>query len=271
MQLRWHELGDVALPVLSFGVPHGVPVLLLPGLTDGLAPISDPHARAQLREPPGDLQRRYRVHVVSHRFPATAPLTTRMLAQDAATLLERLVDRPAVLVGHSMGGMVAQHLAADRPDLVERIVLSCTVARADDGVREVVARWSALVTARRWRDFYADAITSSYTGSDRLRRRVALRVLPLPRPSDELRARHLALAEACATHDATARLGAIEAPTLVLAGGRDEVTPPHHAEELAAGLPDATLEIWDPYGHGLPEQAAGRFGRRLVRFLERRE
>ncbi len=269
MELDWYELGDVAAPVLSSGAADGRPVLLLPGLTDGLAPITDPAARAQMADPPADLLEDHRVHVISHRFPTTPPLTTRVLALDAATLLERLAGgRPAVLVGHSMGAMVAQHLAADRPDLVDRLVLSCTVGRADDRFREVLARWDVLVRAARWRAFFADAIDSSYTGSDRLRRRVAQRVLPLEPPPPELQARHLALSEACATHDALERLAAVQAPTLVLAGARDEVTGPHHARELAAALPGATVEVWDGLGHGLPEQARTRFGRRLRRFLE---
>lgn len=268
MDLVWHEVGEVAAPVLSFGACDGRPVLLLPGLTDGLAPITDPAARAQMADPPVDLLEDHRVHVVSHRFPATTDLTTRVLARDAADLLERLADRPAILVGHSMGAMVAQHLTVDRPDLVDRLIMSCTVGRTDDGFRRVLARWETLVRTARWDAFFADAVDRSYTGSDRLRRRVAQRVLPLEPPSAELQARHLALSAACATHDALDRLGTIDVPTLVLAGARDEVTGPDHAAQLATAMPRAIVEVWDGVGHGLPEQARTRFGRRVRRFLE---
>jgi pimeloyl-ACP methyl ester carboxylesterase len=158
--LDWQDLGDVRVPRLTFGARDGRPVLLLPGLTDGLAPITDPRSRELLADPPLDLLDRHLVHVVSHRFPAVPPLTTRVLALDAANLLERVADRPAVIVGHSMGAMVAQHLAADRPDLVDRLVLSCTVGRADDGFRAVLARWEVLVRAGRWREFFATRSTA---------------------------------------------------------------------------------------------------------------
>jgi pimeloyl-ACP methyl ester carboxylesterase len=268
VELTWWSRGEVRLPVVSVGDEAATPVLLLPGLTDGLAPLTDPDARAQMASPPPALAGDLRVHVVSHRFPAGPDVTTRMLAADAAALLEDLVDRPVILVGHSMGAMVAQHLAADRPDLIERMVLSCTVGRADDGFRRRLAEWETLVRARRWEAFYTAAIDRSYTGSAWLARRVAQRVLPTRSPSDELRTRHLALSAACASHDALDRLADVDVPTLVLAGEQDEVTAPHHARELAEALPDATVEIWAGLGHGLPEQAAGRFGRRLLRFLE---
>jgi pimeloyl-ACP methyl ester carboxylesterase len=268
VELAWEQLGDVRVPRMSFGAADGRPVLLLPGLTDGLAPITDERARAQLSDPPGDLLERHHVHVVSHRFPTTPALTTRTLALDAAALLEHLADRPAVVIGHSMGAMVAQHLAADRPDLVHRLVLSCTVGRADGGFLDVLARWEALVRAERWRDLFVEAIDRSYTGSDRLRRRVAQRVLPVEAPAPELRDRHLALTGACRSHDALDRLDAVAAPALVLAGARDEVTGPHHALELGQALPRATVEVWDGVGHGLPEQLRRRFSARVRRFLQ---
>ena len=117
-------------------------------------------------------------------------------------------------------------------------------------------------------DFSVDAIDRSYTGSAWLSRRVAQRVLPVKTSPPELRDRHLVLSAAGATHDALDRLGAVTAPTLVLAGAVDQVTGAHHAWELADAFPAATVEIWDGLGHGLPEQAAGRFGRRVRRFLE---
>lgn len=268
VELTWHQVGDVAQPVVSLGAPSGHPVLLLAGLSDGLAPLTDPDARAQMASPPLDLLDEFHVHVASHRVPMPAEPTTAQLARDAAALLQRLAERPATLVGHSMGAMVAQHLAAQRPDLVARMVLSCTVARADDTFRAALTAWAEPVRDGRWRDVYVGAIDRSYTGSAWLSRRVAQRVLPLKRPSPELAARHLALTHACATHDALDRLAGVEVPVLVLAGARDQVTAPHHAHQLAAALPNATLEVWDGVGHGLPEQAASRFDRRVRRFLD---
>jgi 3-oxoadipate enol-lactonase len=264
---RWVEVGQLRFPVLEMGARGGSPAVLVPGLTDGLMPVSSPATRELLGDAPLPMDR-FHCLMISHRHPAEAPLTTQQLAHDAAALLEQLLDRPAWLFAHSMGAMVAQHLAVDRPDLVAGMSLSASLARADDAFRRVLARWEVLVGARRWRDFALDALTTSYTGSELLRRRIALRVTDVPTYDDDLVDRHRALTTACATHDASDRLGRIRCPTLVMAGSRDEVCPPHHAEELADGVPGAQLEIFDGLGHGFPEQAPERFARRVLRFIE---
>jgi pimeloyl-ACP methyl ester carboxylesterase len=264
---RWIEVGQLRFPVLETGTPDGPPAILVPGLTDGLAPVSSPIARQLLRDAPLPMQR-FRCLMISHRHPAQGALTTRQLAADAAGLLDELLDRPAWLFAHSMGAMVAQHLAVDRPDLVAGMVLSATLPRADDAFREVLGRWETLVLERRWREFALAALTASYTGSELLRRRISLRLTAVPTYDDELVARHRALSAACASHDAADRLTDVRCPTLVLSGERDEVCPPHHGEALAASVPGAAYELFEGLGHGFPEQAPRRFARTVLRFVE---
>ncbi|MBW3621228.1 MAG: lysophospholipase, partial [Actinobacteria bacterium] len=107
----------------------------------------------------------------------------------------------------------------------------------------------------------------SYTGSDRLRRQLALRLSAAP-ALDEHVARHLALSHACRTHDASGVLPAITAPTLVLAGAEDPLARPARAEELAGAIPDARLLVLPGLAHGFPEQAGRRYARHIARFLD---
>jgi 3-oxoadipate enol-lactonase len=264
---RWVSLGAVHLPYLEVGDPAGRPVVLVPGLTDGIAPVTAPLARAMLADVPLPILR-YRGLALSHRFPAEAVLTTRELAADLAAALDLLVDEPAVLVCHSMGGMVAQHLAADRPDLVAAMILSATVPQADTVLRRVLADWARVVRVGDAAAYAQLAIAASYTGRERDRRAALVVADPPPALPAEAIARHLALSHACATHDALERLAAIRAPALVLAGEHDPVAPPHQGERLAAGIADASFQVLPGLSHGFPEQDPEGFTALATRFLD---
>jgi pimeloyl-ACP methyl ester carboxylesterase len=211
---------------------------------------------------------RYHGLVVSYRDPVAPGVTTVTLAEDLAQVLRALLDRPAVLVAHSLGGMVAQHLTARAPELVAGLVLTACPDRAGPDLRAVLARWDAWLAAGQHARFRRDAIVTSTTGPARrahLELDAASTVSP---PSPQQIARHLVLSAAAAGHDATEVLSTIDAPALVLAGGRDEVVHPARSRALAHALPNATIELYDDLGHGFPEQARGPFQARVARFLD---
>lgn len=268
-----HEAVPVAVPgadgssaVLEVGAATGRPVVLVPGLSDGLAPVDDPAARALYASMPLPLDRT-RGLIVSYRHPVRPGVTTRDLAIDLAAVLRDQVGGPSMIVAHSLGGMVAQHLAAAAPELVAGLVLTACPDRADRRLREVLARWDGWLAAGDHARFRRDAIVSSVTGDARrahLQLDAAATIAP---PTPARVARHLALSAACAGHDATSVLASIRAPALVLAGGRDAVVAPQRSRALAAGILDAQYEEFADLGHGFPEQARGPFQARVARFL----
>ncbi|HSK22289.1 MAG TPA: alpha/beta hydrolase [Egicoccus sp.] len=269
MELRWVEAAGRRAPVLVDGLETAPPAVLVPGLSDGLAPVSLPETRRLLGSAPLPMQR-FRCLVVSYPDPVadgTRPPSTEALAGQVAHLLDGLIDRPAWLFAHSMGAMVAQHLAAARPDLVAGMVLSAGTARADDRLRDVLADWRCAVEARDWHRFARLAIDASYTGAERARRRLLLRLSPPAGHPDDRVARHVALTAAALAHDATAVLGDVRCPTLVLSGEHDPLCPPEAGRALADRVRGARFEVMTGLAHGFPEQAPSRFARRVVAFL----
>jgi len=150
---------------------------------------------------------------------------------------------------------------------VSTVELAADVVAFIEAFANRIERWDELVAAGRWRDFYRDAIAASYTGSELLRRRVALRVLGA-KPVPHLVDRHRALAMACLRHDSRPTLGDVAAPTLVLAGARDAVVPAHASRALAEAIPNGTFVTLDHVAHGFPEQSPHRTYREVARFLD---
>ena len=187
------------------------------------------------------------------RSPAPWRLTSiPELAGDAVRLLDALGLDSAHVYGLSMGGMVAQEMAIRFPDRVRALVLGGTThggpravlpspkVAAALGTRGAPARLRAELVGRalfseRFRAEHPDLV------------RAHLRDLGQHRSSVRGLTSHW---WASVYHDTRARLGRIVAPTLVLHGGADELTPVENARRLAALIPDATLAVVEGAGHG---------------------
>jgi pimeloyl-ACP methyl ester carboxylesterase len=172
-------------------------------------------------------------------------LPPRLTLEDATRWLADRLDEPAHLVGHSMGGLIAARLAADRPELVERLVLIAP-AGASPGTR--LAHVAPLVrTVRRSSPWFVATLA-----------RDALRTGPfrLWRAAGEV-------LEA----DLRAHLEDISAPTLVVWGGRDRLFPPALGEVFRAEIRDATLVVLEGAGHVPMFDASDELSRELADFL----
>ena len=175
------------------------------------------------------------------------------LAADAATLLRRLGLDAAHVYGISMGGMVAQELALRFPERVRGLVLAATTP---GGPRALPPAAGELARGR-------------WLFSPEFRREHPERVRELLRYF-ELRPSALwAHWWATVYHDTVSRLGAIQAPTLVMHGGADALSPVGNARLLAARIPDAEVEILPGAGHAFPLERPRESFERVAEFLDR--
>lgn len=217
----------------------GVPVLLIAGQATGMrgwGPFADALAHD------------FRVIVYDHRGIGEsgegdpARYSTRAFAEDAVAVLDAAGVAAAHVVGHSMGGRVAQWLAADHPERVRRLVLIATSSGDRTATRRDPGALADLLSGDRGRMlplFFDAAWAEAHPGDvDRFFTRTA------SRPA--LRG-HFA---ASRDHDGSAVLDRIRAETLIVHGRHDALTPAAHGQLLADRIPRASLLDFDAR-HGL--------------------
>ncbi len=263
-RLRLDE--DASLPFAEFGARTGSPLVIVPGIAEGLRPVG--RVGAVLAAVfYGDFDA-FRVIVPSRRVPMRMGVTTEQMADDLAALLETVAG-PAVVHGISMGGFIAQHLAVRHPHLVERLVLGATVAHVDANTASIVDRWERLARQARWAEFQRDMLETVYTGQMPRRYRLiaaanrrGIRLMPGPLCSE----RFAAQCAAARRHDARMVLGQIRCPTLALGGTEDIVTRPDRMRELVEAIPGARLVLLHGAGHGAFEQRKPEWDAAVLEF-----
>ena len=227
-------------------------LLMLPGVGDGLTTVKGlavPFALMYRR-----LARDFTVYVFSRRVHLPRHMTTRDMAEDVNEAMEKLGLAGAAVVGVSQGGMIAQWLALDHPDKVAKLVLTVTLSRSNDTVREAVALWSDMARRGDYKGIMLDTAERSYTPRRVRRARLTYALMGnLGKPKSF--ERFLIQAESCLTHDAYDELGRIACPTLVIGGTEDKIVTGAASEEIAAQIPGSELYMYDGLSHGLYEEA----------------
>ena len=225
-------------------------LVMLPGLSDGLRTV------AGLARPLALSYRAFAADFTVYMFSRAASSkkqTTREMAADLGAALTELFTFPVCLLGVSMGGMVAQYLALDFPELAEKLCLTVTAARPNDTIRQVVGSWTDYARQGDYRSLMLDTAEKSYTPA---RARLYSLVYRLPDPPGRPQSfdRFLGQAEAILTHDAAAELPHIACPTLIIGGGEDRIVTAEASRELSALIPGSRLYIYEGLGHAAYEE-----------------
>jgi 3-oxoadipate enol-lactonase len=241
-RIAWHERGPV-----EPGAP-GEPVLMIMGLGAS--------SRLWYRLAPW-ISKRHRTILLDNRGTGDSPpirsrLTMASMASDALSVLDEAGVDSAHVIGASMGGMVAQHIALDHRDRVRSLVLACTTP----GGRSGLPPWRLLAASalrpflgsRRTFPLVAPVLYASKTRADRpdrIRQDLDRRIQDNTSPTTVY-----AQMGAITGHDTRRRLPELAGlPTLVVHGLEDSLIPPDRGRDLARLIPGAQLQLIPSCGH----------------------
>lgn len=258
------EIGGTTMDYIRFGSGKRN-LIMLPGLGDGLQTVKGTALPMALmyREFGTD----FTVYMFSRKNTLPEGYTTRDMAKDQAEAMELLGIGQADIFGVSMGGMIAQWLAIDFPEKVDKLVLTVTCARPNPILTESVEEWVALAKQGNHAAFMESNLRRIYS-EDYYRKNKwmvpLLGLLTKPKTYD----RFFCQAQACLAHDAYENLHQIKATTLVMGGEKDLALGGDASVEIAAAIPGAELRMYPQWGHGLYEEEK-MFNQTLRCFLAR--
>jgi pimeloyl-ACP methyl ester carboxylesterase len=198
--------------------------------------------------------------MVTRRF-GPEQYTLSDMAEDAAVLLRELGVAPAHVVGASMGGMIAQTLAAEHPEAVRSLVsIMSTSGNRWRGQPAVAVYRYLLQPPPRDRDGYIERSAAVFglvgsTGFDRDEQYVRERAARSFDRGYDRQAGGRQLGAILASGDRTKALKRIEAPTLVIHGTVDKMVRPSGGRATAKAIPGARLLMIEGMGHDLPRGA----------------
>ena len=200
---------------------------------------------------------------------AGQPYAVAELAADAAAILEALGVARAHVVGVSMGGAVAQELALRYPERVGRLVLLSTYTSSDERGATILGSWLHLQRALPRDDYFRAIYPWLYTVEDYAVPGLVESVLEytLRERSSQSESAYARQMAAALSHKTVGRLAAIRAPTLLLFGEDDSLTPLRFARSLAAEIPDVRLQTFPRTGHSLLWTRTAEVGAAIRQFL----
>ena len=207
----------------------------------------------------------YRVYLLDYRRELPPGFSVRQMAGDAAAAMRRLGIRDAAVQGVSLGGMIAQYLAIDAPELVGKLMLGSTLSRQTKKTRRVFEEWAYLARSGDRRGLQ-DSITGKVYSPDYVKTYRAAFDAQADSFTPEEMERYARLCEACIGFSAYDELGAIRCPVLVLGSWRDRTLFPEGSVTLARRL-KCGLYLYAGYSHAVYDEAPD-YRRRLMDFLK---
>lgn len=253
---------NTKMDYIRFGTGERI-LIMLPGLGDSLRSMKGTALPMALmyRIFAGD----FTVYAFSRKNKLEPGTTTRDMARDQMLAMEQLGIERADIFGVSMGGMIAQHMAIDYPERVNRLILAVTSARPNPILAESVGEWIACARRGDHTAFMDSNVQRIYSEGYYRRNKWLIPVMgKITKPASY--ERFFVQADACLSHNAYSNLDKIQSPTLVIGGEQDKTLGGEPSREIAAAIPGARLRMYQQWGHGVYEEAKD-FNQVIIDFL----
>ena len=211
--------------------------------------------------------REYKVFIFDHKEHINENYEISDMVEEIAYCIKKLNIDKVDVVGVSQGGMIAQLLAIDYPDIVDKLVLVATTSRNNSTTNKVVDRWIVLAENGKLQELQKNMIETVYSKRYIAKNKwLSILVQILFKPKLNQLDRFIVLARSCLKFDVSDKLDKIQAKTLVIGAALDQVIPVGFSNELAKKINCQKL-IFENSGHAVHQEVSD-FNRTVLNFLK---
>lgn len=240
------------------------PLVILPGLSvQRVLP-----AAAAIQQRYALLEKEFTIYLFERRQELPPVYSVQDMARDTAKAMQALGLRKVCLFGASQGGMMAMLIAAQYPQLVERLALGSTACRVDEARFAAIRAWLAYAAAGDSEGLYLSFGEKVYPAAFFEKYRDAFVTMAKSVTQEDL-ARFTILAAGTEGFDASEQLARLTCPVLLLGSSDDGVLGADGAEgivKLMQNTPHFSYHLYEGYGHAAYDLAPD-YVQRLYRFF----
>ena len=259
--IRTVHTGDIEMEYFSFG-NGGRDLVLLPGLSvTSVMGLEDAVAEGYRI-----FSEQYTVYVPDRRKNLPDPYTIYEMAEDTVKVLRETGVTNADFIGISQGGMMAQAIALEYPDMVRKLVLGSTTSAVVPDTTDTVGRWAIDAQEGNAEKLVSDFAGRIYTPGFTSAFREQFAQMASAVTAEDL-SRFVILAKSASGFDVSCRLGEIRCPVFAIGAENDTVCPPSCSEEIAEKT-GGEVYIYPGYGHAVSDEAPD-YRQRILDFLNK--
>lgn len=211
----------------------------------------------------------YTVYLIGRKPNLPEGFFMDKMAEDYATLIRREFNEPVDVIGVSTGGQIAHFLAADHPDTVRKLVIVSAAFRISEKGEEIERKAAEYFQQKKYGKSMAATLEMVYSpGIKRAILQIFIRLFGklffrnIKYPND-----FLIEVQADREMNFKDRLSEISAPTLIMSGVNDVAYNVDDVRMTANGIPNATLILFDDYGHNLAVSNREEVLKKALKFL----
>ncbi len=256
------EIGENEMDYIVFGKGEKT-FVIIPGLSvHSVMPLKDSIAEAYK-----DFTEEYTVYLFDRPKNLEEGCTIEDLAEATSQAMINLGIENADIFGASQGGMIAQYIAIDHPELVHKLILGSTLSKPNETFSTVGQKWVELAENKDEQGLLENFVDVVYSQATLDQYRDTL-IESNKGITDEEYARFIILAKSCLTFDCYDKLDQIKCDVLVLGCEGDKVVTVEGSKEIADKLNCEIYIYDDSYGHGVYDEASD-YKQRCLDFLNK--